>query len=199
MIHKLQIKFAFLFIGFLSAFTEAYARDTLTLIEAANGLDNFNQVGEGDWRVEDDFIEINSGEGGPSYLVTKDSYDNFSLDIEFWSSDDANSGIFMRCQNPEVINDKNCYEANIFDQRPDKNYATGGIVNIALAPDPIVNVGGKWNRYQITLDGDNLLVILNGEKTVEASDSTLASGHIALQWAQGIMRFRKFEITPIGK
>ena len=53
------------------------------------------------------------------------------LRVEFWSSDDANSGIFLRCQNPAVINDENCYEANIFDQRPDPTYGTGAIVKVA--------------------------------------------------------------------
>ena len=38
--------------------------------------------------------------------------------VEFWASDDANSGIFIRCQNPKQITDRSCYEVNIFDQRP---------------------------------------------------------------------------------
>ena len=51
--------------------------------------------------------------------------------MEFWASDDANSGIFLRCQDPTKITDKSCYEANIFDQRPDPTYGTGGIVHFA--------------------------------------------------------------------
>jgi hypothetical protein len=40
--------------------------------------------------------------------------------VEFWASDDANSGIFLRCQDPTTITDRSCYEANIFDQRKDR-------------------------------------------------------------------------------
>src|SRR5581483_11620059 len=33
-----------------------------------------------------------------SYLATKDNYKDFELTAEFWVSNDANSGIFIRCQ-----------------------------------------------------------------------------------------------------
>jgi len=199
MINQQICRRVFTLIGVFAITVAGHAGNSLSLIEGASGLANFDQIGGGNWRTEGNFIEIDSGGDGPSYLVTKDSYDNFSLDVEFWSSDDANSGIFMRCQDRQKIDDKSCYEANIFDQRPDQSYATGGIVNIAAAPDPLLKAGGKWNRYQITLDGSDLLVILNGETTANVSDSTLTSGYIALQWGQGVMRFRKFELTPISE
>jgi hypothetical protein len=59
------------------------------------------------------------------------------LRVQFWAADNANSGIYMRCAEPDNLNDKSCYEANIFDQRPDQTYATGGIVhrgNLPKAP-----------------------------------------------------------------
>lgn len=181
--------------GFGSAQVNAEAEK---LIDGSNGLDNFSQLGTANWLVEDGAIRATQGTGGPSYLVTKSAYSDFHLVVEFWASDDANSGIFMRCQNPEKINDRSCYEANIYDQRPDPRYGTGGIVHIGLAPDPLPKAGGKWNTYEITLEGSNFLVVLNGQKTVEVTDSQFADGYIALQWGNGTIRFRKFEIQSLN-
>ena len=35
------------------------------------------------------------------YLVSKQKYKDFQLQAEFWVSDDANSGIFIRCEDPK--------------------------------------------------------------------------------------------------
>lgn len=168
-----------------------------TLIDGANGLQNFNQVGEANWSATDGVIQATQGGKTPSYLVTKSSYTDFQIRAEFWSSDDANSGIFMRCQNPAQITDENCYEANIFDQRPDPTYGTGAIVKVAKVAQPMPKAGGKWNTYDITVKGTRMTLLLNGEKTVEVDDSKLASGPIALQWGRGVIKFRKVEIRPL--
>jgi hypothetical protein len=39
--------------------------------------------------------------------------------------------------------------------------------------------------------------MLNGVKTAEAEDSKLASGPVALQYAGGVVKFRKFQIRPL--
>ncbi|SEB02127.1 protein of unknown function [Thiothrix caldifontis] len=105
--------------------------------------------------------------------------------------------IILRCQQPDTITDENCYEANIFDQRPDPTYGTGAIVKVAKAPNPMPKAGGKWNTYDITAKGSRLTLVLNGVKTVEVDDARLQSGRIALQWASGVIKFRKVEIRPL--
>lgn len=167
------------------------------LIKGEQGLDNFVIIGDGNWQAINGAIQAKKSEGSSTFLVTKKSYDNFSLEIEFWASDDANSGIFMRCQDIDNITDKNCYEANIYDTRPEQNYATGAIVHVAEAPVPAIKVGGKWNTYKITLNGNHLTVILNGVKTVDVENSTLSSGPIGLQCGKGTLKFRKFKITEL--
>jgi hypothetical protein len=57
--------------------------------------------------------------------------------------------------------------------------------------------GGKWNTYEITAQGPRLVLILNGQKTVDVQDSKLASGPFALQWGRGTIKFRKVEIRPL--
>ena len=170
--------------------------DWVTLIDGTEGLDNFNRVGDANWTGE--FSSIRATEGnGASWLVTKDSYSDFVIRVEFWASDDSNSGIYMRCQNPEVITDRDCYEANIYDQRPDPSYGTGGIVHRAAVSDPAPTVGGKWNVYRITAYGDRLIAELNNEITADVSDGELSAGPIGLQWAAGELRFRKVEIARL--
>ena len=170
--------------------------DWVTLIDGTEGLDNFNRVGDANWAGEFSSIRATQGNGA-SWLVTKDSYSDFVIRVEFWASDDSNSGIYMRCQNPEVITDRDCYEANIYDQRPDPSYGTGGIVHRAAVSEPAPTVGGKWNVYRITAYGDRLIAELNNEITADVSDSELSEGPIGLQWAAGELRFRKVEIARL--
>jgi hypothetical protein len=168
-----------------------------SLVDGTQGLDNFNRVGEANWSATDGAIQASEGGKTPAYLVTKGSYKDFVIRVEFWSSDDANSGVFVRCQDPAKITDENCYEANVFDQRPDPSYGTGAIVKVAKAPDPMPKAGGKWNTYEISAVGDRLVLVLNGTKTVDVRDSKLAGGPIALQWGRGVIKFRKVQIKTL--
>ena len=168
-----------------------------TLIDGATGLDNFNRVGEANWSASDGAIQASQGGKDPAYLVSKASYKDFRLRAEFWSSDDANSGIFLRCQDPARITDENCYEANIFDQRPDPTYGTGAIVKVAKVAAPMPKAGGQWNTYEISARGSRLVLVLNGVTTVDVEDAKLASGPIALQWGRGTIKFRKVQVQPL--
>jgi hypothetical protein len=169
----------------------------VTLFDGRSIGDGWNRTGEANWRIEDGAIVADRRiSKDPAYLVSKRSYRDFQMRVEFWASDNANSGIFMRCANPAVITDKDCYEANIFDQRPDPSYGTGAIVHVAkVAPMP--KAGGRWNTYDITVRGTRLLVVLNGVTTVDVNDSKLASGPFALQYGAGTVKFRKVEIREL--
>ena len=173
-----------------------------TLIDGDKGMDNFVRVGDANWRAEDGAIVADKGKGG--FLMSRQSYGDFELRIEFWAAHDANSGIYMRCSQPKNLTDKTCYEANIFDQRPDQTFATGGIVHRGKVLQP-VKAGGKWNVYEITAKGPKLTVVLNGTKTAEFDKVEFASGPIALQYGTlppkglpgGAIKFRKVQIKPL--
>jgi len=167
-----------------------------TLIDGEKGMDNFTRVGDANWTAIDGAVQATQGGKDPAYLLSKQSYTNFEMRVEFWASDDANSGVFMRCQDRSTITDENCYEANIFDQRPDPTYGTGAIVKVA-AVSPMPKAGGKWNTYEITVRGSQLILVLNGVKTVDVQNSKLASGPFALQWGRGTIKFRKVQIRAI--
>jgi hypothetical protein len=170
---------------------------SVKLVDGTKGLENFNRVGQANWTATDGAIQATQGGQTPAYLVSKNTYRDFAMKVEFWASDDANSGIFMRCQDANKITDESCYEANIFDQRPDPTYGTGAIVKVAPVAQPMPKAGGKWNTFDITMRGDHLVVVLNGQKTVDTRDAKFASGPVALQWGRGTIKFRKVEIKPI--
>jgi hypothetical protein len=167
-----------------------------TLFDGSSGsLANWDRVGDANWRIEDGAVVADKGKGG--FLVSKSSYTDFQIRAEFWVSDDANSGIFIRCTDPKTIGTKTAYEVNIFDTRPDPKYGTGAIVDVAPVV-PMPKAGGKWNVYEITAKGPEFTVTLNGQRTVNgAKDSKFPSGPIALQYGAGVVKFRKVEIKPL--
>jgi hypothetical protein len=158
-------------------------------------LNFWDIAGDANWRVEDGAAVADSS-SAPSYLVSKQSYGNFELELEFWVNTEANSGVFLRCEDPTAPSDTSCYEVNIYDTRPDQTYRTGSIVNVA-EPAEFIYTGGQWNRYEIRADGGHLQVTLNGRDMVDTEDSRLAAGPVALQYGSGTVRFRNVRLRPL--
>jgi hypothetical protein len=164
----------------------------VTLFDGTH-LNNFNMVGTANWKLADGIVEATSGSG---FLVSKETFGDFEIRVEFWVDEAANSGVYMRCQDANNITDMTCYEANIFDKRPDQSGRTGAIVHVAK-PLAIVDAGGKWNTYEIIAKGPQLTVRLNGTVTAQAEDKKLTSGPIALQYMAGTVRFRRVQIRRL--
>ena len=169
-----------------------------TLLDGSRGFDeNWDRIGAANWRIVDGVAQADTGEKGKSsFLMTKQPYGDFILRAEFWVSDDANSGIYMRCPDLGNITDQTCTEANIFDQRPDPTYGTGAITHLSPIKD-MPKAGGKWNTFEITAQGPRIVVVMNGVKTGETDKAYALRGNIGLQWAQGVVKFRKVEIKPL--
>lgn len=159
-------------------------------------LDNWNPVGDANWTIADGAVQATEGKGG--HLVSKDQFGDFELTAEFWvESAKTNSGIFIRCQDPKAISPKGCYEVNIWDGRPEGDYATGGIVNVAKVITPM-KVAGQWETIVITARGPRMTVAINGTKTSEGEHTQFTRGHVTLQYGgPGTVRFRKVQIRPL--
>lgn len=174
-----------------------------TLIDGSKGLDNWIQVGDANWRAEDGAIVADKGKN--SFLLSKNAYRDFQIRAEFWAAPDANSGIYMRCSDTKNMTDRNCYEANIFDQRPDPTYGTGAIVHRGAVPANAYKTAGKWNTYDITVKGNEITVLLNGVQTAKVTNDELKEGPIALQYGTlppkgepgGAIKWRKVQIRPL--
>ena len=164
-----------------------------TTLFDGKSLSSFNTIGDANWQLMEGVVQANKGTG---FLVTKASYADFQLKVEFWVDDDANSGVFIRCENPQQITAMNAYEVNIYDKRPDPSYGTGAIVDVAK-PLTAMKAGGKWNTYEITAQGPRMVVTLNGTKTVDVQNSAHARGPIGLQYGAGMVKFRSVQIKSM--
>ncbi len=175
--------------------TAAVARVRFKSLFDGRSLAGWSTVGEAAWIVADG--TVSAGQGPGVYLVSNQIFRDFELRVEFWVSDDANSGVFIRCTSGTEISLTACYEVNIFDTRPDPTYGTGAIVNLA-AVSPMPKTGGRWNTMVIITRNDRFSVTLNGQKTVDAvRDKAHREGRIALQRAKGTVKFRKVEIRRL--
>jgi hypothetical protein len=153
-------------------------------------LDAWTTTGDANWQLADGAVSADAGAG---FLVTREAYGDFELEVEFFVSPDANSGVFLRCANPEKPGAATCYEVNIFDQRPDPTYRTGAIVGVAK-PSARIDAGNRWSTYHIEARGRHLVVMLDGQTTVDVEDDKLATGPIGLQYAAGQVKFRSVRI-----
>ena len=168
-----------------------------TLIDGSNPntLVGWSPLGVGNWMVADGAVQGRDGKMG--YLVSKDSYTDFEIRAEFWADVPANSGIFLRCQDRNKVGADNSYEVNIFDKRPDPSYGTAAIVDFAKAPMPYPQAANRWNTFEISARGEHIVVVFNGQQTVDLRNGKFRSGPIALQSAGGTIRFRKVQIRTL--
>jgi hypothetical protein len=165
----------------------------ITLTDGTS-MSEFTPRGEANWRIEDGALVADKGKGG--HLVSKNSYKNFQIYAEFWTDEKANSGIFIRCKDPNAIGARSCYEVNIFDTRPDPSYGTGAIVNFAEV-NPMPKAAGRWNTFEITANGRQIVVVMNGQKTVDMRNGMFEEGHFTLQYGTGVVKFRKVAVKPL--
>lgn len=170
-----------------------------TLFDGTN-LDNWSPIGAANWKLVDGALVADNGNG---YMVSKNDYSDFSLRVEFWIEAKTNSGVFIRCTDPNSVSSKTAYEVNIWDTRPDQKYGTAAITGVS-AVDPMPHAADKWSVFEIMAKGDTLNVALNGQKTVvDAHSDKFTKGRIALQHAKGvidesgIVKFRKVQIKAL--
>ena len=180
------------FAGFQSSYVTLGQSDFKTILDGTS-LKGWDVVGNANWSVADGAVQASMGTG---FLVTPQSYTDFQITADFWVTDDANSGVFIRCSDPKTINAMNAYEVNIFDKRPDQAYRTGAIVDVAK-PLTIVNTGGKWNTIDITARGPRMTVLINGQKMVDVQDNKHGRGPIALQYGAGTVKFKNVRLKTL--
>jgi hypothetical protein len=162
----------------------------------AGGLDGMVQAGGADWTFEGGEVKSSSGTAA-GFLLTPDDYADFELTVEFYVSTEHNGGVFFRCEDRASILDTTCYEANIFDARPDQSGRTGAIVNLA-PPLVKIDAADKWSTYVIRVEGDHIVITLDGQTTVDVRDSRHAApGPIGLQRGAGEVIYRNARVRRL--
>ena len=176
-----------------SSMAAGQAGGAWTVLLNGKTLEGWNVVGDANWTLADGAVQADKGTG---FLVTPASYRDFQITLEFWVTDDANSGVFLRCSNPKLIDQTNAYEVNIFDKRPIR--ATGPAASSTSQNPPASSrLAESGNTYDITAKGSQLTVVLNGAKVVDVKDTKHADGPIALQYGAGTVKFRNVRIRQL--
>jgi hypothetical protein len=143
-------------------------------------------AGASHWEVVDGSL-VPCGEPA-GYLTSREDYKDFILDVDFRTGEDTNSGVFIRSPGGA-----GGYEVQIWKAQP-QGYNTGSIVGAARTDVDFKFVADRWNHYEITAEGDHLIVVLNGTKTLDIHDSKFSDGRIRLQYQKYPIEFKNIKV-----
>jgi len=146
-------------------------------------------AGASHWEVVDGLLTACGEPAG--YLNSDRAYKDFVLSIEFKCSEETNSGVYVR--SPKEAGG---YEVQIWKQQP-AGYNTGAIVGTAKTARDFRLKPDQWNLFQITADGDHIVVVLNGETTLDIHDTKFSEGNLRLQYQQFPIAFRNIKIRAL--
>lgn len=138
-----------------------------------------DQPGEA-WEAADGILYFNSGkkdEGASAGdLVTKETFGNFHLQIEWKISENGNSGIMFHVQDngeydrpyhtgPEyqVLDNDGHKDGQIITHR------AGDLYDMIESSEEAAKPVGEWNKTEIIINDNTLQFFLNGVKTVETT------------------------------
>ena len=147
-------------------------------------------AGASHWEVIDGMLAPCAEPAGN--LTSKGSYKDFVLDVDFRTGEDTNSGVFIR--SPQGSGG---YEVQIWKAQP-AGYNTGSIVGTGKTDREYKFIPNQWNHYEITAQGDHLVVVLNGTKTLDVHDAKFPEGSFRLQYQKFPIDFRNIILKPIG-
>lgn len=167
----------------------------VTLFGGAD-LSRWQVPADNQWRAADGIL-ANAEAGG--HLVTRESFTDFKLHIEFKYPKDGNSGVYLRGR----------HEIQIEDTPPSRARTEGlGAVYGFLAPSVDAAKGpNEWQAFDITLIGRLVTVALNGSTVIDNREIPGITGGaltcdegepgpLMLQGDHGPIQFRNIVLTP---
>ena len=186
------------------------ASTATSAIQLFNGqdLEGWEIVNNGQFSVEGGVLKIDRGTG---WLRSSETFGDFVLTMEFrFLEEEANSGIFVRT-GPTSSNDDRGYPDNGYQiQLMDiitGDTPLGQMIPYGAPPfehefdiealNEAYKPTGEWQTYEITAEGENLSVRLNGVLITTATSIKNLTGHIGIQGEGGLLEFRKIEVEEI--
>jgi hypothetical protein len=115
------------------------------------------------WTVKEGVLTSGAPRG--TWLVSEKEYGDFELHFEFKLGETGNSGCALRTpmKGDPAFEAMELQMADLrYNTEAKDSELTGGIYR-AIAPLKQVYKPTEWNKYQITLQGSKLQVVLNGE------------------------------------
>jgi Domain of Unknown Function (DUF1080) len=115
------------------------------------------------WKVQDGVLHGSNPRG--TWLMSEKEYGDFVLEFEFKLGERGNSGCALRApmRGDPAFDGLELQMADLrYNPEAKDSELTGGLYR-AIAPTRQIYRPTEWNRYQITLKGSTLKVVLNGE------------------------------------
>jgi hypothetical protein len=115
------------------------------------------------WKIEGGVLHGSNPRG--TWLMSEKEYGDFVLEFEFKLGETGNSGCALRApmQGDPAFDGMELQMADVrYNPQAKDSELTGGLYR-AVAPTRQVYRPTEWNRYEITLKGSHLKVVLNGE------------------------------------
>ena len=165
------------------------------------------------WSVKDGVLVCQGKPGG--YLRTTKKYESYKLVVEWrWPEKPGNSGVLMRITGkPTML--PNCMEAQLASGSAGDMYGFQGFkvggdkARFSSNPKAVGGLtalkkiegnekkAGEWNKYEITVKGASVTLMVNGKKVNQASGCDVRPGFIGLQSEGGVIHFRNVHLTPL--
>lgn len=168
----------------------------------------FKEGGKADdvWSVNEGILRYAGGKNG--YLITKDDFDNFALKFKYrFPHKPGDSGVLLRVQGDNSIWPKSL-EAQMKSGKAgdiwllDGAFAVAGPertskVNLKMMRAASEKPVGEWNVYEITAQGGNCELKVNGVLQNQVTRWDTPTGKIALQAQDVPVEFKDFEFQPL--
>jgi hypothetical protein len=181
-----------------------HAAQSIDLLRG-NDLDQWVIENDGQFVVEDEILKLS---GGTGWLRSKETFDDYTLVVEFrFLEEGANSGIFVRTAPTSNDDEKgwpnNGYQVQCLDSITDE-HPLGTMIPYGAPPfehesdlealERAYKPAGQWHRYEITCRGEKLTVKLNGETITRCTGIKNLEGHVGIQGEYGKLEFRKITV-----
>lgn len=124
------------------------------------------------WRLEDGVLSFQVVDGGRGDLITRETYRNFELRLEWRVGPAGNSGIFFRVSEDQPATYATGPEMQVLDNDghvDGKNPLTSAGSNYALHAPPrdVTRPVGEYNEVVLRVEGPRVRHWLNGELVVD--------------------------------
>jgi hypothetical protein len=126
--------------------------------------------------------ELHVKPGAHGNLLTKEEYDNFVVRLEFKLPPGGNNGLAIRAPKPEDNSAYNGMEIQVLDDSPEhypdlhEYQVSGSVYGLVPAQRGYLRPVGEWNYQETIVDGDHIVVRVNGF-TVNDADVAKARQH----------------------
>ena len=166
------------------------------------------------WELKDGVLGVSEKPGG--IIWSEKAYEDFSITLEYKTSEKCNSGLFFRTDPKNAV--QGGFEIQIASPGIYGGKHVVGALYDAQAPSAAAGKpDGEWNTMTVTCKGPKISVVLNGQSVIEANidDWTTArlnpdgsknkfktplkdlprSGHVGLQYHGHPVWFRNIKLT----